>query len=763
MSRSFRLCALLMLLVHTGVAAQQRCPYSLRIIAVDAQTREPVGGASVHLSGRVLPLNDSGVVQINGLCADTLRLKIVAVGYRTLEKNIRVGKDARMTFLLKAGNIALADVQVKGSAVPPVKTREVLSGDALNRTRGETLGDALKNVSGVSTLQTGSTIVKPVIHGMHSNRVLIMNNGVPQEGQQWGMDHAPEIDPFTAGKITVIKGAESVRYGAGAIGGVVLLQPDALPHDARVFGAADLVAAGNGRLGAASAQVQGGIKKLDGFGWRIQSSARKAGNMRTAEYFLTNTGVQELNFSGAAGLEREKLHADVYYSFFSTENGIFSGAHIGNLDDLLARISTGRPPDEGHFSYTVDAPKQTVKHHLFRLDGGYRFSPKTQLNITYGLQRNLRQEFDIRRAGRSSIPSLDLSLTTHTLDAYLKNEGEKGFRTTVGTQLIGQVNNNVPGTLATPLLPNFDTYGAGMYAIAQRHAGDFDLEAGLRYDYRYLDALGYNREQELYGRTRRFHNFSASGGALWRFAPNWNLRSDLGLAWRPPSANELFSNGLHHGVAAYERGNVHLDPEQTYKWINTLQFSHPKIALELSAYAQYIRNYIYLKPSGELFESIRGVFPTFDYTQTQARFLGADLSLNLPLAPALDLGIKGSVIRARDLRSAVFLPWIPPDRLESGLTWRFSAEKETFIRFAHRFVARQHRYTPGSDYAEPPPAYHLFDLAAGHRFDLGRSRLGIHLSINNIANRLYKDYMNRFRYYGHDTGRNILLRAHLDF
>src|SRR3546814_19139143 len=97
----------------------------------------------------------------------------------------------------------------------------------------------------------------------------------------------------------------------------------------------------------------------------------------------------------------------------------------------------------------------------------------------------------------------------------------------------------------------------------------YELEAGLRYDYKYLDALGYDRELRLYGGTRQFHNVSASLGGVWRPAPGWDFRSNLGIAWRPPSINELYSNGLHHGPDSYEIGDSTLGGEHGYKWITT--------------------------------------------------------------------------------------------------------------------------------------------------------------------------------------------------
>jgi iron complex outermembrane receptor protein len=94
-------------------------------------------------------------------------------------------------------------------------------------------------LAGVTTLQTGSSISKPVIHGLHSNRILIMNNGVRQEGQQWGSEHAPEIDPFIATRLSVVKGAAGVRYGSDAIGGVILVEPEELPFDKSLSGEAE--------------------------------------------------------------------------------------------------------------------------------------------------------------------------------------------------------------------------------------------------------------------------------------------------------------------------------------------------------------------------------------------------------------------------------------------------------------------------------------------------------------------------------------------
>jgi len=185
------------------------------------------------------------------------------------------------------------------------QTQSVLSGADLDKTRGKSLGEALKSVNGVTGLQSGASIVKPVINGLHSNRILIMNNGVRQEGQQWGSEHAPEIDPFLATQITVIKGASGVRYGSDAMGGVVLLEPPPLRAKPGMGGEVNLVGYSNSHQGVASGFLEGSPAAVPGLGWRLQGTAKKAGATETPRYFLNNTGFEEFNWS-AAGMRTSR-------------------------------------------------------------------------------------------------------------------------------------------------------------------------------------------------------------------------------------------------------------------------------------------------------------------------------------------------------------------------------------------------------------------------------------------------------------------------
>ncbi|MBW8685633.1 TonB-dependent receptor [Chitinophaga rhizophila] len=655
----------------------------------------------------------------------------------------------------KSGDtIHLRDVEVTGKTLVKTGTASTMSlrNEQLEQTRGTSLANALSRLPGVSILKTGQSIEKPVINGMHSNRVLILNNGVRQEGQQWGAEHAPEVDAYVAKELVVIKGAEGVRYGADALGGVILVRPAPLPDTGRLKGEVHVTGASNGRSGSIAGMLNGNFR---GIGWRVQGSYRKAGNIRTADYYLGNTGLNELNFSGA--LKYKTL--DVYYSHFSTELGILHSAHIGTIEDINARIAHGRPFEEYDFTYDITPPRQQVVHDLGKVTW-----KTNRLEIQYAIQRNHRQEFDLRRAAGNDVkPMMDLVMTTQTLDAAYTVRHRNGLKSTWGVNGMMQVNNNTPGTGTTPLIPNYDSYTLGAYAVERLVKERFELEAGIRYDFKYFDAAGYRYDYTrfndnggfdmyLFTDTRQFHNVSGSLGGVLHINNKLELRSNLGLAWRAPGANELYSDGLHHGAAIYEIGNPDMKSEQGFKWVNSLAYTDEKLQLHLDIYGHYIRNYIYAQPTPDTVRrTVRGTFPIFMYQQTDAAFAGIDFGGSYRFLPQFTYTANAAFIRSRE-----YLPYIPADRIDHGIQWDY---KQYFVRFEHRYVARQQRYKANTDYAPPPPAYHLLSATAAVKY---RS-VSASLTVDNLANNLYKDYMNRFRYYAHEMGRNFTLRIHYTF
>lgn len=761
---------LLMLSVWIAAKAQQPCNLTIKGRIIDEDTSLPVSGVSIsiHSINKTFLSDGHGYFTIPNLCKGDYILTITSLGFESKERIVSLTSDQNLSLTIKHTDLILHDVLVVGhqQKLKTTSTVNTINKEELAQSKGESLAKILEITPGVTMLQTGATISKPVIHGMHSNRVLLVNNGIKQEDQQWGSEHAPEIDPFVASTIHIIKGAESVRYGAEAIGGVIRVEPAPLPIDSGISGELDLVGASNGRSMTGSALFEGTLNQLPGLAWRAQGTFKKSGNFKTADYYLNNTSLQETNYSAALTYRNKFAVIDAYYSHFNTDIGIFSGAHIGSLEDLKARIENGRPFGNGEFSYRIQSPRQKVKHDLLKLKAHKDLENGAQLDLQYGFQRNARQEYDIRRGERSDIPALDLLLEAHSLDFSYNKINAKSLSSTWGLNASAIVNNNVPGTYSTPLIPNYDSYGLGIFAVERLIKENYELEAGIRYDYKTLDAAGYNRDKELYGGKHAYNNVSGSLGALWRISRDLDLRSNLGLAWRPPTVNELYSNGLHHGAASIEIGKENLHSEQGYKWINTFSIEKNTIQLELNAYGHFIKNYIYINPTGEFDESLRGAFPIFEYEQTNALFYGIDLSGSIAINKHLTYQLKGSMVRATDKKNDKHLPLIPSDRMSHAVrltTDELSSFKKSYLQIQYETVFKQTQYEPDADFLTPPNTYSLLSINAGTSVRIYNQEFGVNVSGENLLNKLYKEYMNRFRYYAHDRGSNITLRLSYNF
>lgn len=768
--------SLLCLFAATFSFGQQAC--TIRLTGLIESTVEHNELEGVHISfvgeGKTYKTDRQGKFVITNLCPDTYHIRIEHFGFLTKDTVVSVVQNLTLHLHLDVSPIHIEDVvitQNQSSSMTNSVHRITMA--QREESRGKLLGEVLSSVSGVSTLATGSNIIKPVINGLHSTRVLILNNGVRQEGQQWGVEHAPEMDPFALDEIEVVKGAQGVRYGADALGGVVLTAPARIQYERQVAGRLDVIGNSNGQGLLTHARLEGGIH--DKFGWRATISSRYSGNIKTAAYYLGNTGNRELNYSFLTEYNPSHRHTiQAYYSHFGTTLGIFEGAHIGSVEDILSRIEIGRPLDNYTFSYTIAAPRQRVEHDLLKLKWNSGLTDKSKMEVQYAFQQNRRQEFDLRRVQSDNTALADMVLTTQTLDAMYT---VRHF--TAGANGIVQVHNNTPGTGTTPIIPNFDSYTIGAFAIQQVHLDKFHIEMGMRYDYKYFDAAGYRYDfasqaedgslrQYLLQDTRHFHNVSGTVGVLYHVRPAFHIKSNIGMAWRAPSANELYSEGVHHGSATYEVGDKDLQSERGLKWINSFLVRQENLQATLDLYGQYIADYIYANPdAGTVRQTIRGTFPVFQYEQHNALFYGADLNLSYELCNNWQYGINVSLVRAKNMSLETYLPYIPADRIAQHVRYHFNDWKKfnnSYVQINHQLVASQDRYQANSDFVSPPPGYQLFGLTASTKLATNHdNQIGFMVQADNLLNTLYKDYMDRFRYYTHQMGRNISVKINYSF
>jgi iron complex outermembrane receptor protein len=688
-------------------------------------------------------------------------------------------------------NVIIEDKRSHGSIS---QTESLLSGKRLDRVAGRSLGEALKSLPGITALQTGPTVFKPAIHGLHSSRVLILNNEIRLEGQQWGADHAPEIDPFTASSVSVIKDAAAIKYGSDALAGVVMVSPPELPSEPGLGGDVSLIGSANGRMGVFSGQLEGSPKNNTALGWRLQGTMRKAGDFHTADYSLTNTGTEEANVSGAFGYHGERKGLEVFVSHFSGSLGILRGSVTGSLEDLATAMETEPPAYTSDFSYTVTSPRQRAQHDLIKLKGHHHFLNDQVVRFQYGFQYNHRQEYDVRRGALNEIPSIDLKLATHTLDGEWEHVHIDRRLGSVGLNLLLQDNENVPGTQRIPFVPNFGNFTAGLYLIEQWPRGRWTLETGARYDFRRYDVRGRDYRNELYASTFNFSNLSGTAGAQYTPSEKANFKTNLGLAWRPPNVAELYSFGLHQSAGAVEYGllldhddNHILDPdsagiasEVAVKWVNTYSLSGQRVSFEATGHISFIDNFIYLRPGG-VTTTVRGAFPYFRYHQAAALFTGVDGFISWVMSARFTLEGKISLLYAADVQNDDVFLYIPPNQGQITLQYQFpnaGSWLDGYVSAGAQLIARQGNAprtitvsefigaiesgqdplggdNSNFDFADAPPGYALASVQTGVTRAVKKGRFVLRVEVNNLLNADYREYTNRMRYYADDIGRNI--------
>lgn len=748
-----------------SAAVAQECNFRLSGTIYDETNQQVLSGANVTLmaTGKTVITNKAGIFRFNKLCSGTYRIRVSHVGCVTIEASVVLYSDLQnQNFTLKHSSEQLGEVIVSSTYDTDLNSiKSSLSVEEMQKLKGGTLGEMLKQLTGVSVLQTGSTVFKPVIHGLHSQRVLILNNGVRQEGQQWGAEHAPEIDPLVASRLTVIKGAGALRYGSDAIGGVVLVEPRSLNIDPGLRAEINSIYSSNNRMGLFNAILEQGIQSEKSvWSWRSHLTFKRGGNARTPDYWLHNTGVRELNYSFHAGYQREKTKADIYFSAFNTEIGIFWGAHIGNLTDLENAIKSKTPLfNINEFDYQIGRPKQDVSHYLIKGKVTQELSKDRRINFLISHQENFRKEFD--RALIDNNPELDLNLGTTTADLNLETNRFNNTNQQFGFTVQRQAN---VWSGSRFFLPNYTNLLLGMYAIRKWDKNDLQFEAGLRYDFRNLEVFR-NQSGQNFQVNRQFNNVSSSFAV--NYIPNSSISwlNNFSLAWRPPHVNELYVNGLHHGTANFEIGDPNLNSEISLKYTNQFNYQwSTDTKIDLTFYTNYIQNFINLVPVLPATLTLRGAFPTFQFQQVDALLSGSDLTFNTALNASLTYRFKASVLLPRNLESRTWLQQMPAPQIDQQISWYFSPNKKSnYLSTNVLWVARQ-RFIPNNflDYLAPPNEYLLFNLNFSKELNFMKTPVSIGASVFNLLNTRYRDYMNRFRYFSDEVGTNVVLRLKIN-
>jgi iron complex outermembrane receptor protein len=760
----------------------------------------PLSGSHIHIGKKTVSSDAAGNYVIKKLPVGNIKVFVSYVGYKSVDTLVNLSGDQVLNFTLKENADQLQEVVIRQKANTLNKSllEQKIKTETIEKFSNQTLGDILKEIAGVSSLKTGSSVVKPVINGLFGSRVPVINNNVRLEDQEWGTEHAPNFDINAAGKITVIKGASGLQYGGDAVGGLVIIEPISVKRDT-LFGKTILNLASNGRGGSISTSLHKGNDK--GWSWNALGTFKYSGDKEAPGYVLSNSGNREANFSGDVKFTGKKYDISGYYSLYNTTIGILSASHTGNVNDLYNSITNKIPSVVNDFTYTIKNPKQKVQHHLAKLNYNYYFDETASLAVQYSFQFNKRLEFDIRRGNFDAIAALDLELTTNAINVdFKKTLHDWTLKTGFSTSFQNNFAN--PSTGIDPLIPNFERIEFGTYGIASYDLSDsFSVDAGVRYDFSRVDAAkfyyksrweerGYETEfadfivgedglKWLVKPSFTFHNISASAGFHKEFDASLNWYSNISLATRNPNPSEFFSDGLHHSTGIIELGDLALDKEQAIKLSTTLQKKWTAFSVEVNLFINSIRNFMFLRPI-DFETTTRGAFPVWEYQQTNARLAGVDVQTHWKISKQWQHDFTLAYVNGKDISNKESLIDIPPLNLSNKIQFSNRVWHDLKLELKSEIVLRQNQFPDNNfianiiknnelvpvlvDISTPPPGYQLLHFYSEMRFKtFGKTNATIAFSVQNILNTTYRDYLNRQRFFADEMGRNFQIQLKFNY
>lgn len=781
-------------------AQQDSCSYTLTGQVLDIDTKEALPYVSVKVKDidKFAVTDINGKFVINGLCDQENMLIISCFGYcnSVCEQHHQHGKVQHIYLrqeVLELNEVTITTEKSKEEGTVSI-SQQTLARKQISSDPSQSLASVLSEVEGVTFASTGSNVQLPIIHGLYGNRILILNNGVKHGFQNWGTDHAPEIDISSANSITVVKGTAGVRYGPEALGGAVIVEADPL-HMKEPFKAN--IGTGyqtNGRGYFTTLDAGQGFKK---WSYHIGGNYTRIGDRHTPDYSLTNSGKEERAFNAGFRYHLSKWDFKIYYSYVDQNLALLrsSVAESGNL--LVRSINSEKPIIIQPFSYAINEPNQLTQHHFGKTEINWWYRDNAKLTLRAGRQINNREEYDVRR--NADKPIIDLDLITNDVQLEWKHPDWAKLDGLVGLQIFTQNNDNNPGTGTTPFIPNYNTTRYSGFLVESLKIGVNTVELGLRVDFENNNVRGRETNQDIFQDQYSFTNLTSSIGLVREFSDNSTFRTNIGTAWRTPNMAELYSFGQHgfktsFGLLRYytnEDGALRTDrvikmvdsqvaPEKGYKWINEWQTKQEKNTYTVTAYSHYIQNYIFDRPVAVV-GTIRGPMPVFIFEQADALFIGMDLTWQKIWTENLN-GIFGfSYLWSQNLKENEPLINQPPMTASYKLSydlpkcWKIESSKfkirpsYTFNKYQSPRVVRPDELINGSvvitpaseifDFKDAPKGYFLLDL--GWEFQSGNFKGSI--EIKNVFNTQYRDYLNEMRYFADEVGRNVLFTINYIF
>lgn len=829
MSTSIRLSILTIILftISTAAIAANKFPPGDGVIGTltgtvtDKADGKPIIGATVHVpdvkTGAVTDVN--GHYILNNLPRGVYLVQVSYLGYGTFNQRVDFTKTTVLDVQLAASSIEAGEVVITGVSKATEIKRDPVPMAAVSKTyidqrsaAGNVI-DVIANLPGISAVTTGPNVSKPFIHGLGYNRVVTLQDGIRQEGQQWGDEHGIEIDQNSIDRIEIIKGPASLTYGSDAIGGVVnLLSPPPVPEGSILGSLTSSYGTNNGLINE-SFRLQG---NQNGLVWGTiisEKAAKDYQNQHDGRVYGTN--FLEKDARAMVGLNKKWGYSYLNASVFDDTQAIPDGSRDSLTRQFTRRITEADVtrqivPASVLNSYSIPTLHQHVQ--LYRIYNNSNFVLGSgNLIVNLGYQFSHRREYT--HPSQPDIPGLNLHLQTYTYDFKYNFTWGDDFETTFGVN--GQYQNNAIGEGTVFPIPAYHQFDAGPFFVIKKTYGKLDLSAGARYDTRsfsgqaaYIDTTNANFPSLYTGPNptgtpnvysqfsalnKTFSGYSGSFGATYNFSNEFLMKANIARGFRAPSIAELSANGPDPGSQIYHVGNSNFQPEFSVQEDIGAFLTLKDVSVSVELFNNDINNYIYqqqqLNPDGTpAHNPAYPLYNEFTYTQSHARINGGELGIDIhpfgwlhfenaaSLTYGTNLGNGGKVAD-----SLKYLPFIPPLHTHSELRATFNKGFSSF-RNVYGFVGFDHfnaqdRFFAAYGTETYTAGYNLLSAGFGGNLVNAAGKVIIKLFVEgtNLANVNYQSNMSRLKYFDNpnvpagvqpgifNMGRNISFKAVVPF
>ncbi|MEE9362224.1 MAG: TonB-dependent receptor [Cellulophaga sp.] len=766
--------------------------FQIKGLVVNASTLQPIEGVNIISNGLFAISSSTGEFIIKNVTDGTYNFKTSHIGYISKIVTVKVGEEMKeVKISLDESTTALEEVEVHGKTNKRIAKElstvsQSISKEFLDKNRENSLMQTLKKIPGVSTMNIGSGQSKPVIRGLGFNRVAVVQNGIKHEAQQWGNDHGLEIDQYGIENIRIVKGPASLLYGSDAIAGVVDIQPAKTPLQNSFKGEVNLLGESNNNLLGVSAGVlarkekwfyRGRITFRDYGDYKVPTDKIRYDNyiFELHNNYLRNTAGKEINGSFSIGYVSENVKSETFFSNVNAKNGFFANAH--GLEVRTSNI------DYDNSNRDIDLPFHKVNH--FKITNKKTIvSDNHMFQLEFGYQNNHREEHS------ESVPhgympkpvdSKERVFNKNTYSLNVRDSFKPNDRHSIEAGLNVEFQQNTIGGWGF-LIPEYNRFSAGVFAYDQFEIKtNLHFRFGLRYDHGFLNTKSYydwypstinnndDTTSEVYlqradNTALDFGNVSASAGLSY-IHKNTTYKINLGKSFRMPLANELATDGVNYHMYRYEKGNLNLDPEESYQLDIEVDHSTKLFSIGVSPFVNLFNNYIYLNPTSNYHETLQ----VYEYTQSKVFRVGGEVMASTTLLKKIQLDASVEYVYSRQTSGAkkgFTLPFSPP--LSGLLSVNYQLKEFLFLKTPqliadYRITAAQNEIVPPEEQTKGYQVLHMSFLAEMDIFK-NNPPVSLRVKLNNVCNTNYYDHTSFYRLIDvPEAGRNFSISITIPF